>query len=159
VHSATTPLAGGEKAILRRTTNCAIVRSHWCTRGCAAANEREIHNLMRRSITTIGTAVTAVALSASVALAAGGVSGTAKGHGQAVSAVAKAADYVSGKARGEAVSALAKQHGAAVSAAAKAQGQANAAAGKAKGDAKSAAGQANGDDASEQGRLKSESGT
>ena len=90
---------------------------------------------MRKIITTTGSAVTAIALSASVALAGGGVSGTAKGHGAAIKAVAQAADYVSGKAHGEAVSALAKQHGAAVSAAAKAQGASNAAAGKAKGEA------------------------
>jgi len=112
--------------------------------------------LMRRIVTTIGTAGTAIALSASVALAAGGVSATAKGHGQAVSEVAQAAGYVSGKARGEAVSALAKQHGALVSAAARAQGAANAAAGKAKGAAHAAAGAANGADASEPGRLKAE---
>jgi len=99
---------------------------------------------MRKIITTTGTAVTAIALSASVALAGGGVSDVAKGHGEAVKAVAQAADYVSGKARGEAVSALAKQHGAAVSAAAKAQGQANAAAGKAKGEAAAEAGRLKG---------------
>jgi hypothetical protein len=101
---------------------------------------------------TAGSTVTAVALSATVALAAGGVSATAKGHGQAVKEVAQAADYVSGKARGEAVSALAKQHGALVSAAARAQGAANAAAGK----AHASAGASNGADASESGRLKAE---
>ena len=95
---------------------------------------------MKKLISTTGAAVTAVALSASVALAGGGVSGTAKGHGEAVKAVAQAADYVSGKARGEAVSALAKQHGATVSAAAKALGGSQAAAGKAKGDAAAEAG-------------------
>jgi len=88
---------------------------------------------MRRPVTVIAGSATAIALSASIALAGGGVSGVAKGHGQAVKEVAQAADYVSGKARGEAVSALAKTHGAAVSAAAKAQGAANAAAGKDKG--------------------------
>ncbi len=76
---------------------------------------------MRRLIPLIAGPLGVVALSASVALAAGGVSGVAKGHGAAVSDVAQAVDYVSGKARGEAVSALAKQHGAIVSAAAKAQ--------------------------------------
>ena len=111
---------------------------------------------MRRTLITAGSTVTAIALSATVALAGGGVSDTAKGHGQAVKAVAQAADYVSGKARGEAVSALAKQHGAIVSAAAKAQGAAAAAAGKANGQAHAAAGQANGDAASESGRLKAE---
>lgn len=111
---------------------------------------------MRRTLTSAGATVTAVALSATVVLAGGGVSDTAKGHGEAVKAVAQAADYVSGKARGEAVSALAKQHGALVSAAARAQGAANAAAGKAKGQAHAAAGQANGAAASESGRLKAE---
>ena len=96
--------------------------------------------MKRRILTTGGTALTAVALSASVALGGGGVSGTAKGHGQAVSEVAKAAEAVSGKSHGEIVSAIAKQHGAAVSAAARAQGAANAAAGKGKGADKSAEG-------------------
>ena len=100
---------------------------------------------MRKLIKATGTAATAVALSASVALAGGGVSNVAKGHGQAVKEVAQAADYVSGKARGEAVSALAKQHGAAVSAAARAQGGSNAAAGKAKGHAKAEAGRLKGE--------------
>jgi hypothetical protein len=112
---------------------------------------------MAHRLPAIAVGVSLVVLSASAVLA--NPQSVAKGQGERVSAVAQAADYVSGKARGEAVSALAKQHGAAVSAAAKAQGQANAAAGKAKGDAKSAAGQASGDDASEQGRLKSESAT
>lgn len=111
---------------------------------------------MRRTLITAGSTVTAVALSATVALAGGGVSDVAKGHGAAVKAVAQAADYVSGKARGEAVSALAKQHGALVAAAAKAQGAANAAAGKAKGQAHASSGASNGDAASESGRLKSE---
>ncbi|MBI3750755.1 MAG: hypothetical protein HY263_03730 [Chloroflexi bacterium] len=106
---------------------------------------------MRRILSIIAGALTVSVLSTAVVLAAGGVSGTAKGHGQAVSAVAQAADYVSGKARGEAVSALAKTHGAAVSAAAKALGQANAAAGKAKG---SAAAAAQGSNADEPGGLK-----
>ena len=104
---------------------------------------------MKKLIATSGTAVTAIALSASVVLAGGGVSGTAKGHGQAVKAVAQAADYVSGKAHGEAVSSLAKQHGATVSAAAKSQGQAN---------ANAAAGKAKGAASAEAGRLKSQAG-
>ena len=111
---------------------------------------------MRRTLISAGTGLTAITLSATVALAGGGVSDTAKGHGDAVKAVAQAADYVSGKARGEAVSALAKQHGALVAAAARAQGAANAAAGKAKGQGHAAAGAANGDSASESGRLKAE---
>ena len=76
---------------------------------------------MRRFLSSLAGTIAIGALSASVVLASGGVSGVAKGHGQAVSEVANAVDYVSGKARGEAVSALAKQHGALVSAAAKAQ--------------------------------------
>ena len=76
---------------------------------------------MRRFLSSLAGTIAIGALSASVVLASGGVSGVAKGHGQAVSDVANAVDYVSGKARGEAVSALAKQHGAIVSAAARAQ--------------------------------------
>ncbi|MDP9273332.1 MAG: PadR family transcriptional regulator [Chloroflexota bacterium] len=68
--------------------------------------------------------------------------------------VAKAADFVSGRAHGQAVSTLAKTHGAEVSAAARAKGAANAAAGKAKGAAAAAAGKVNGATASESGRLK-----
>lgn len=107
---------------------------------------------MRRTFITTVTALAAIALSASVVLA--DQSAIAKGHGEAVKAVAQAVDYVSGRARGEAVSALAKTHGAIVSAAARAQGAANAAAGKTKGAEKAAAGQANGAAASEPGRLK-----
>ncbi len=106
---------------------------------------------MRRILAVIAGSLTIAVLSTAVVLADGGVSSTATGHGQAVSAVAQAANYVSGKARGEAVSALAKQHGAVVSAAAKALGAANAAAGKAKGAAASAA---QGSNASEPGGLK-----
>lgn len=103
---------------------------------------------MRRTLTTIAGAVAIAMLSASVALAGGGVSGTAKGHGQAVSEVAKAVEATSDATHGEQVSAIAKLHGAAVSAAAKAQGAANAAAGKAKGKAKGAAApEARGDNA------------
>jgi len=95
---------------------------------------------MRRLFTTIGAALTAIALSATIAFAGGGVSDVAKGHGEAVSEVAQAADYVSGQARGEAVSALAKQHGAAVSEAARALADASKASGQAKGAEKSAEG-------------------
>jgi hypothetical protein len=107
---------------------------------------------MRRTLITTGTALAAIALSASVALA--DQSAIAKGHGAAVADVAKAVTYVSGRARGEAVSALAKTHGATVSAAARVQAEANAAAGKAKGAEKAAAGKATGAAASEPGRLK-----
>jgi len=86
---------------------------------------------MRRLLSIIAGTLTIALMSASIAFAGGGVSGVATGHGQAVKDVAQAVDYVSGKARGEAVSALAKTHGAIVAAAAKAQGAANAAAGKA----------------------------
>jgi uncharacterized protein involved in copper resistance len=66
-------------------------------------------------------------------------------HGKAVSEIAKAADFASGRAHGAAVSAEAKKQGALRSAEARAQGAAHAAAGKAKGVA-----------ASEPGRLRSE---
>jgi hypothetical protein len=110
---------------------------------------------MRRTFTIIAGTLAIALLSTAAVLAGGGVSGTAKGHGQAVSEVAKAVDYVSGRARGEAVSALAKTHGAAVSAAARAQGQANAAAGKDKG---SDAAAAKGSNADEPGGLKDSAG-
>jgi len=109
---------------------------------------------MRKILATTGASATALALSATVALAGGGVSGVAKGHGEAVADVAKAAETVGSRAHGDAVSAIAKQHGAEVSAAAKALGEANAAAGKTKGAAKAAEGQARGDDAREESRLK-----
>ena len=114
---------------------------------------------MRRAITTGAAASTAILLSATVAFA--GVSDVAKGHGKAVSEVAKAADFVSGRAHGEAVSTLAKQHGAEVSAAARAQAAANKAGkgkGNGKGAEKSAEGKAKGANAGEPGRIKSESG-
>jgi hypothetical protein len=85
---------------------------------------------MRRILSTIAGAATIATLTATVALAGGGVSGVATGHGQAVSAVTDAVTYVSGQAKGAAISALAKTHGATVSAAAKALGAANAAAGQ-----------------------------
>jgi len=75
---------------------------------------------MIRPLAGLAAGVSLVVLSASVALAA--APSVATGQGARVSAVAQAADYVSGKARGEAVSALAKQHGALVSAAAKKDG-------------------------------------
>ena len=98
---------------------------------------------MRRTIKAAGGTVAALALTASTALAGGGVSDVAMGHGDAVKEVAQAADYVSGQARGEAVSALAKQHGAEVSAAAKAMAETKAEAGKSKGAEKAAQGKAN----------------
>jgi hypothetical protein len=105
---------------------------------------------MKRILPPTVLAISIVAASASVALAAPPTGN----HGAEVSAVAKAVDFVSGRAHGEAVSALAKTHGAEVSAAARAKGAANAAAGKAEGAAAAAAGQANGAAASEVGRLK-----
>jgi len=75
---------------------------------------------MIRRLTGLAAGVSLVALSASVALAA--APAVATGQGSSVSAVAQAADYVSGRAHGLAVSTLAKQHGALVSAAAKANG-------------------------------------
>jgi hypothetical protein len=90
---------------------------------------------MRRALTTIAGTVATGALSASVVLAGGGVSGVATGHGDAVAEVAKAVEATSDATHGEQVSAIARLQGAAVSEAAKAQGAANAAAGKAKGQA------------------------
>lgn len=126
---------------------------------------------MKKIVSTLALASALAVGSASVALA--GQPAGATGQGSLVSAVAQAAGYVSGKARGEAVSTTAKQHGALVSAAAKAQGAVAAAAGKARGSAAAAAGQANGTDAaadagaagkavgttaSEPGRLKAAAG-
>ena len=106
---------------------------------------------MRRIISITAGTVSVAVLSTAMVFASGGVSGVAKGHGQAVSQVHDAVDYVSGKARGEAVSAAAKAHGALVAAAAKDLGGANAAAGKAKGAAAAAA---QGSNADEPGGLK-----
>jgi hypothetical protein len=106
---------------------------------------------MRRILSTIAATATIATLTATVAFAGGGVSGVATGHGQAVSDVTDAVTYVSGQAKGAAISALAKTHGATVSAAAKLLGEANAAAGKDKG---SAAADAQGANADEPGGLK-----
>jgi hypothetical protein len=89
---------------------------------------------MKKLVTTIALASTIAVGSASIALA--GQPAGASDQGAAVKAVAQAADYASGKARGEAVSALAKQHGALISSEAKTTG-----------DDASAAGQANAADA------------
>jgi hypothetical protein len=88
---------------------------------------------MRRAITTTAGSIAIGALSASVALAGGGVSDVAKGHGEAVAEVAKAVEAVSAATHGEAVSAIAKLHGEAVREAARAMAEEKAAAGKAKG--------------------------
>jgi hypothetical protein len=80
---------------------------------------------MAHRLPAIAVGVSLVVLSASAVLA--NPQSVAKGQGERVSAVAQAADYVSGKARGEAVSALAKQHGALVSAAARVNGQSHSA--------------------------------
>jgi hypothetical protein len=108
---------------------------------------------MKRMLSTVVLAVSVVALSATVVLAAPPTGAT--GHGAQVSAaVATVVATLSGKARGAAISALAKGHGAVVSAAAKVKGAAASAAGKAKGAAAAAAGKAKGAAASEPGRLK-----
>jgi len=99
---------------------------------------------MRKVLSIVTGTLTIAALSTAIVFASGGVSGVAKGHGQAVSAVAQAVTDLTGKARGQAIAAVAKAHGAVVSAAAKAQGGANAAAGKAKGAAAAAAAGTNG---------------
>lgn len=105
---------------------------------------------MKRLIATALLGATLTVASASLAFA----TGPSDNHGAEVSAVAQSADFVSGRAHGEAVSTLAKQHGAEVSAAARQKAADNAANGKDKGDAASSAGPANGDAASETGRLK-----
>jgi hypothetical protein len=76
---------------------------------------------MPRRLAALAIGASLVVLSASAVLA--NPESVAKGQGERISAVAQAADYVSGKARGEAVSDLAKQHGALVAAAAKVNGQ------------------------------------
>jgi hypothetical protein len=106
---------------------------------------------MRRILLIITGALTIATLSTAVAFASGGVSGVAKGHGQAVPAVGQAVTDLTGKARGQAVAALANAHGKTVMAAAKLLGPANAAAGKAKGAAAAAA---QGSNATEPGGLK-----
>jgi len=105
---------------------------------------------MKRLITTaiLSMAVTAASASSVLAVHPTG----SDGHGAAVSALAHTVKTLEGRARGEAISALAKAHGAAVSAAAKANGAAKSAAGKAKGAAASGAA------ASETGRLKAAAG-
>lgn len=108
--------------------------------------------MKKQTIATVLAAITIAGASATAVLAAPPTGAT--GHGQEVSAVARAVDYASGRARGAAVSAIAKTHGAQVSAAARAKGAANAAAGKAKGAAAGEAGKATGAAASEPGRLK-----
>ncbi|MHB8958202.1 MAG: hypothetical protein ACYDAN_01065 [Candidatus Limnocylindrales bacterium] len=97
---------------------------------------------MKRVVTTVILAASMVAASATGVLAAQPAGVT--GHGAEVAAVAQAVTYVSGQARGAAVSAIAKTQGAKISTLAKAQGAAAAAAGKAKGAAAAAAGQAKG---------------
>ena len=106
---------------------------------------------MKRVISTFIVAVSIAALSATVVLAAPPTGAT--GHGEAVSAIAHAAQSLSGQARGAAISAVAKTHGAEVSAAAKAKGAAASAAGKAKGAAAAAAGKAKGAAASAAGKA------
>lgn len=109
---------------------------------------------MRRLLLTTGTALMAITLSVSVVLAAPPAWAN-NDHGKTVSDVASAVDFVSGRAHGEDVSALARAHGADVSAAARAQGAEKSAAGKAKGAEKAAAAKAKAAAAkSEPGRLK-----
>ena len=124
-----------------------------------STRNQEAPTFMKRIPRILVVAVAGAALSASAALAVG----PEGNHGADVSAVAKAVDYVTGQARGAAVSAVAKTHGAEVSAAARVKAAAAAAAGKAKGEAAAAAGAANGAAAaangaamSEPGRLKAE---
>jgi hypothetical protein len=71
---------------------------------------------MKRIVSTAIVAITAIALSATLVLAADPVPND---QGVRISAIANAVDYVSGRAKGAAVSAAAKLHGKAVSAAAR----------------------------------------
>jgi hypothetical protein len=107
---------------------------------------------VNRIVRSTALAGAAVALSASAAVAA--LPDDAKGHGENVSAVARAVEFVSGEARGEAVSSLARTHGAAVSAAAREHAAAAAAAGRAKGEAAAAEGKATGETAAAEGKAK-----
>jgi len=112
---------------------------------------------MRRLLLTTGAALMAIALSVPVVLAVP-PSWANNDHGKAVSDVARAVDFVSGRAHGEAVSALARTHGKEVSAAARARAAERAAAGKTNGSEKSAAGKAKAAEKSEPGRLKDTEG-
>jgi hypothetical protein len=107
---------------------------------------------VKRLIPSAILALAIVALSASVALA--GLPEDAMGHGEQVSAVAQAVEYVSGEARGEAVSSLARTHGPLVAAAAREHAAAAAAAGMAKGAAAAEEGTAKGAAAAEEGTAK-----
>ena len=74
--------------------------------------------MKKRTVATVLTAIATAGASATAVLAAPPTGAT--GHGEQVSAVARAVDYASGRAHGAAVSAIAKTHGAQVSAAARA---------------------------------------
>lgn len=93
---------------------------------------------MKRIVPTAIAAIIVVVLSASVALAADPVPND---QGVRISAIARAVDFVSGRAHGAAVSAAAKLHGKAVSAAARLKQHSSNAGGKGK-DQGSAAGAA-----------------
>ncbi len=111
-----------------------------CSSQSNVLTEPEAHMKRIAKAATIGMTVLAISGAGAIAAQASG-----NDHGKAVSEIAKAADFASGRAHGAAVSAEAKSWGAARSAAARAKGAAHAAAGK-----------ANGHDASEPGRLKSQ---
>jgi hypothetical protein len=85
---------------------------------------------MKRIVSTVIVAITAVVLSATLVLAADPVPND---QGVRISAIANAVDYVSGRAKGAAVSAAAKLHGKAVSAAARLKQHSSNAGGKGKG--------------------------
>ena len=97
---------------------------------------------MNRMTKTAAATIALLALSAPIAIAA---PPSAADHGKAVSEIARAADFASGRAHGAAVSAEARKQGALRSAQARARAAAHAADGKARGTA-----------ASEPGRLRSE---
>jgi hypothetical protein len=92
---------------------------------------------MKRITKAAAITIAVLAVSAPIAVAGD--------HGKAVSEIAKAADFASGRAHGAAVSAEARKWGALRSAEARAKAATHAANGQAKGH-----------DASEPGRLKSE---
>src|SRR5258705_86143 len=105
-----------------------------------------------QTIRAIFLSAAVLGLSAAVVMAASPAD-TAKGHGDAISALTHG-DFANGSGRGAAVSAAAKTLGAAVSAVARLQGAEKSAAGTAKGQAAAAAGQAKGDAASAAGKAR-----
>jgi hypothetical protein len=84
---------------------------------------------MKRFVSTVIVAITVIALSATLVLAADPVPND---QGVRISQIANSVDYVSGRAKGAAISAAAKLHGKAVSAAARLKEHGNSAGGHGK---------------------------